>query len=380
MGMGKNGYYYSDTPEGNARRRDADARWEVMQTEKRNRMMEKQYEEMKRHNREMEKMEKKQQQERIRMEQQEITRQRMERLDREAKERLENLERMSYTYSNINDYQDDEEMENDAPDNPKEQVVQHFDMNPENAVNFKNRGMLCLEDGEFEKAMQFFELTLDINPNESDAHLGKFLVKNGLTSLDELEKDISVDLEESKDFMRALKFAEGEKKEVLEKVLEKEKEREKEKRKLLFERYEKELEIINKKIEGKKLEIINIEKEQQEKIKTKKLKIPLFNFKKTKQENENTNLLMRKQKELEVLYSRKKKLEEYEEEDIIDPFLNDAIKCVMELGQISISFIQKRFKVGYGRAGRIIEQMEILGIISGYEGSETRRVLITKEE
>ena len=45
----------------------------------------------------------------------------------------------------------------------------------------------------------------------------------------------------------------------------------------------------------------------------------------------------------------------------------------------STSFIQRRFKVGYARAGRIIDQMEERGIISGYQGSKPREVLFTKE-
>ena len=57
----------------------------------------------------------------------------------------------------------------------------------------------------------------------------------------------------------------------------------------------------------------------------------------------------------------------------------DAINSVVEQGQASTSFIQRRFKVGYARAGRIIDQMEARGIISGYEGSKPRQVLITKE-
>ena len=57
----------------------------------------------------------------------------------------------------------------------------------------------------------------------------------------------------------------------------------------------------------------------------------------------------------------------------------DAIECVIDIGQASTSFIQRRFKVGYARAGRIIDQMEARGIISGYEGSKPRQVLITLE-
>ena len=67
------------------------------------------------------------------------------------------------------------------------------------------------------------------------------------------------------------------------------------------------------------------------------------------------------------------------EEDDTDPLLMEAIDTCVELGQASTSFIQRRFKVGYARAGRIIDQMEARGIISGYEGSKPRQVLITME-
>ena len=67
------------------------------------------------------------------------------------------------------------------------------------------------------------------------------------------------------------------------------------------------------------------------------------------------------------------------EEDDTDPFLMDAIQTVVETGQASTSFIQRRFKVGYARAGRIIDQMEERGVISGYQGSKPREVLMTKE-
>ena len=59
--------------------------------------------------------------------------------------------------------------------------------------------------------------------------------------------------------------------------------------------------------------------------------------------------------------------------------LNEAIQTVIETGQASTSFIQRRFKVGYARAGRIIDQMEERGIISGYQGSKPREVLMSKE-
>ena len=66
-------------------------------------------------------------------------------------------------------------------------------------------------------------------------------------------------------------------------------------------------------------------------------------------------------------------------DDETDPLLNDAIETVIDTGQASTSFIQRRFKVGYARAGRIIDQMEERGIISGYQGSKPREVLMTRE-
>ncbi len=77
--------------------------------------------------------------------------------------------------------------------------------------------------------------------------------------------------------------------------------------------------------------------------------------------------------------SEKDLAQEQSEEDEVDPFLNDAIETVVETGQASTSFIQRRFKVGYARAGRIIDQMEERGIISGYQGSKPREVLMSKE-
>ena len=68
-----------------------------------------------------------------------------------------------------------------------------------------------------------------------------------------------------------------------------------------------------------------------------------------------------------------------DDDDDTDPLLDEAIDLVVETGQASTSFIQRRFKVGYARAGRIIDQMEQRGIISGYQGSKPREVLMSKE-
>ena len=85
-------------------------------------------------------------------------------------------------------------------------------------------------------------------------------------------------------------------------------------------------------------------------------------------------------KQIENAGSTDKELaQQQDDDDNTDPFLMDAIDVVVETGQASTSFIQRRFKVGYARAGRIIDQMEERGIISGYQGSKPREVLMSKE-
>ena len=66
--------------------------------------------------------------------------------------------------------------------------------------------------------------------------------------------------------------------------------------------------------------------------------------------------------------------------DDADELLEEAIDLVMDMGQASASMLQRRFKIGYSRAGRIVDQMEARGLISGYDGSKPRQVLISKKE
>ena len=61
-----------------------------------------------------------------------------------------------------------------------------------------------------------------------------------------------------------------------------------------------------------------------------------------------------------------------------DDLLGDAIATVVQMGTASTSMLQRRLRVGYTRAGRLIDMMERRGVISGYEGSKARQVLITE--
>ncbi len=63
-----------------------------------------------------------------------------------------------------------------------------------------------------------------------------------------------------------------------------------------------------------------------------------------------------------------------------DDMLDDAIECVIEMGMASTSMLQRKLKLGYARAARIIDQMEERGIVGPFEGSKPRQVLISKEQ
>lgn len=63
-----------------------------------------------------------------------------------------------------------------------------------------------------------------------------------------------------------------------------------------------------------------------------------------------------------------------------DELLPNAIDIVIDEGQASISLLQRKLKIGYARAARIIDEMEERGVVGGYEGSKPRKVLITRDE
>ncbi len=59
-----------------------------------------------------------------------------------------------------------------------------------------------------------------------------------------------------------------------------------------------------------------------------------------------------------------------------DELLHEAAKLVVDVGQASVSLLQRRFRIGYSRAGRLIDELEALGIVSGHSGSKAREVLV----
>ncbi len=69
-----------------------------------------------------------------------------------------------------------------------------------------------------------------------------------------------------------------------------------------------------------------------------------------------------------------------DDEDDGDELLDEAIKIVVEYGQASTSFVQRRLRIGFNRASRIMDELEERGIISAKDGSKPRQVLVNKEE
>lgn len=68
------------------------------------------------------------------------------------------------------------------------------------------------------------------------------------------------------------------------------------------------------------------------------------------------------------------------DDDRVEAVYIEALRYVVEIGQASISMIQRRCSVGYPKAGKIIEWMENMGYISAFEGAKARKVLLSKEE
>jgi len=69
-----------------------------------------------------------------------------------------------------------------------------------------------------------------------------------------------------------------------------------------------------------------------------------------------------------------------ENNDEVDELLNEVINVVVEYGQASTSFIQRKFRIGFNRASRIMDQLEERGIISEKDGSRPRQILITRQQ
>ena len=69
-----------------------------------------------------------------------------------------------------------------------------------------------------------------------------------------------------------------------------------------------------------------------------------------------------------------------DEEPDSDPMFKQAVEVVIDAGQASTSLLQRRCKLGYARAARIMDQMEQEKVIGPYEGAKPRAVLVTRAQ
>ena len=69
-----------------------------------------------------------------------------------------------------------------------------------------------------------------------------------------------------------------------------------------------------------------------------------------------------------------------DEDPDTDPMFKQAVEVVIDAGQASTSLLQRRCKLGYARAARIMDEMEQKGIIGPYEGAKPRAVLISRQQ
>ena len=115
----------------------------------------------------------------------------------------------------------------------------------------------------------------------------------------------------------------------------------------------------------------------------KRIQVPYISdeeINKVIEEVKNNNEKAEINKEIEqYINDNPKDIDDYDINGKEDPLLKEAIDTVITTGQTSTSFIQQRFKVGYARAGRIIDQMEEKGILSEYNEGMPREVLATKD-
>lgn len=428
MPYGKDGTYYSDYFE----MKRADEAW--LQRDKQNKLLKEQNKMKEKENELLQK------QNELLKQQEEHQRLQNEEQQRHNKE----MEKQEQVYDqNKNEMSD---ISNNNHTENSELKIQQFNMNQENISQYIDRGMMYLENEEYEKANNFFDMVLDINSHNAEAHLGKFLAEQNASCLNKLQDCVIFDLENSKNFMRALKYAEGKNRDILQKFfnnnkLKIEKAENEEKaniqklkdvckkleenykntqkenseiaQKLFYEiqekiqknnTYKKELEKqiielgeklkslgffkakakekIKNEIENSKTQIIKMQKENNKlkekyKIEMKKLYEQEENIIKELKGNANDPFIG---EQITILLNNLGIANENEGVDDTETELTNAINEVIKSGIASPTELESKLNIGYAKAGRLIDEMEEMGIISEYQSNQPRKILLSKEK
>ena len=72
--------------------------------------------------------------------------------------------------------------------------------------------------------------------------------------------------------------------------------------------------------------------------------------------------------------------EDWDDSEKLDELFSEGVEVILETGQASVSMLQRRLKLGYARAARLVDQMEQHGIVGPFEGSKPRAMLVTREQ
>lgn len=105
----------------------------------------------------------------------------------------------------------------------------------------------------------------------------------------------------------------------------------------------------------------------------------LCNFIKQQGETEYDEAIQKEIEEKAVTDKKANAFEDGGEENVYDQLFEKAAEVVMETGQASTSFLQRKLSVGYARGAKIIDQLQEYGVIGPAEGSKPRKVLMTKQ-
>lgn len=101
-------------------------------------------------------------------------------------------------------------------------------------------------------------------------------------------------------------------------------------------------------------------------------------------EEEVERLVEHVKKQMEPSYEKTlsdfKEMELNNKQEETDELFDEAVNIILDSGQASISMLQRRLRIGYARAARLIDQMEQRGIVGGHEGTKPREILITREQ
>ena len=99
--------------------------------------------------------------------------------------------------------------------------------------------------------------------------------------------------------------------------------------------------------------------------------------KKSKEQDYDSNIMDEIEKNAVIDAKDKNKNSDLDEGE--DPMINEAIDCIMEFGQASTSFLQRKLRLGYARAGRIMDQLESRGVVGPSNGAKPRQILLSQQ-